>query len=324
MPQVDLLREFFRYFHIPLADWIEHLLRALTDSAGPFFRALRWPATQLLNYIETGLMTLPASLLISILFLVAWQTAGLRVALFGIVAMLFIGFIGAWEPTITTMALVGTAVIFSVSLGFTVGIFAAVSDRVYAFMRPVLDVMQTLPAFVYLVPVVMLIGIGNVPAVMVGVIFSLPPMIRLTNLGIREVPHSVVEAAYAFGSTRLQVLLKIQIPMAIPTIMTGINQCIMLALAMSTYSAMIAAGGLGEIVLRGIGRLDMGLAAIGGIGIVLLAMVLDRVTQGIGQGRRHYEDWRNRGPIGLLRQSLRRAGAFGTRSGLGACSSFLY
>ncbi|NQZ62813.1 ABC transporter permease subunit, partial [Crocosphaera sp.] len=150
-------------------------------------------------------------------------------------------------------------------------------------IRPLLDVMQTLPSFVYLVPVVMLFGIGEVPGVIATIIFAIPPLIRLTNLGIRQVSPEVTEAAIAFGSTPWQVLWEAQIPLAMPTILAGVNQAILMALSMSVVTSMIAVPGLGQMVLQGVGRLDVGLAAVGGLGIVLLAIMLDRMTQAISQ-----------------------------------------
>ena len=175
-------------------------------------------------------------------------------------------------------------------------------------VRPAMDVMQTLPAFAYLVPVVILLGIGNVPGVAVTIVFALPPIIRLTDLGIRQIPSNLVEAAYAFGSTPRQVLWKIQIPLAMPSIMTGVNQTLLMALSMTVITSMIAVEGLGMEVLRGIGRLDMGLAFAGGLAIVLVAMVCDRISQGLGLDRRYSHGWANRGPIGLMRAAFRGGG----------------
>ena len=301
----------FDELSLPIGGWIKFAVESFADTWRPLFRTLRWPIMEMLNHIEAILISIHPIAFLLILFLVAWHISTIRIAAFSVCAMLFIGVMGVWEAAMTTIALVVTSVVFSVVLGFIIGVLAAKSDLFYAFVRPVVDVMQTLPAFVYLVPVVMLMGIGNVPAVIVTIVFALPPMIRLTNLGIREVPESIVEAAYAFGSTPRQVLFKIQIPLAVPAIMLAINQTIMMALAMVTFSAMIAAGGLGEIVLQGIGRLDMGLASIGGIGIVLLAMTLDRITQKIGQPRSDDVHWRDKGPIGMLRK------------GIGACRTML-
>ena len=202
----------------------------------------------------------------------------------------------------TTLALVFTSVFFSIIIGIPVGIATARSDRLEAIIRPVLDAMQTLPAFVYLVPIVMLFGIGNVPGVVVTIIFALPPLIRLTNLGIRQVPADVIEAATAFGATPRQLLYKVQLPLAMRTIMAGVNQTLMLALSMVVIASMIAVGGLGQMVLRGIGRLDMGLATVGGVGLVLLAIVIDRITQALGTPNKERAGmaWYEYGPAALV------------------------
>jgi glycine betaine/proline transport system permease protein len=167
--------------------------------------------------------------------------------------------------------------------------------------------MQTTPAFVYLVPVVMLFGIGNVPGVIVTIVFALPPLVRLTNLGIRQVRPDLIEAARAYGASPMQMLLKVQLPLAMPSVMAGINQSLMLSLSMVVIASMIAVGGLGQMVLRGIGRLDMGLATVGGLGIVLLAITLDRITQAMGQPRRGVRHWWQTGPAGLVLRLVRPA-----------------
>jgi glycine betaine/proline transport system permease protein len=292
--------DFFRSIYIPLEQWINQGVIAFADEWRPFFEAIRWPATVLLREFQGILLAASPPVFLIVLFVLAWQLSSVRVAIFSVLSMTFIGAIGAWEAAMTTVALVATAVAFSVTVGFLVGILGARDERIYGIVRPVLDVMQTLPAFVYLVPIVMLMGIGNVPGVIVSIVYALPPMIRLTYLGIKQVPADIIEAADAFGATRRKVLLSVQIPLAMPTIMTGVNQSIMMALAMTTYAAMIAAGGLGELVLLGIGRLDMGIAAVGGISIVLIAMTLDRITQSLGQREKGRGGWRNRGPIGVV------------------------
>ena len=185
-------------------------------------------------------------------------------------------------------------------LGLPLGILMARSERLEKIARPLLDAMQTTPAFVYLVPVVMLFGIGNVPGVVVTIVFALPPLIRLTNLGIRQVRPDLIEAALAFGASPWQLLTRVQLPLAMPTIMAGINQTLMLALSMVVIASMIAVGGLGQMVLRGIGRLDMGLATIGGLGIVILAIILDRITQAMATQERKSGRWYESGPLGLL------------------------
>jgi glycine betaine/proline transport system permease protein len=232
--------------------------------------------------------------------LIAWQVAGMRPAVGTIMALLVVGLIGAWSEAMITLALVLTSVVFCVIIGLPMGIWLPRSDRAAATVRPILDAMQTTPALVYLVPVVMLFGIGNVPGVVVTIIFALPPLICLTNLGIRQVRPDVIEAGRAFGANPRQLLYKVQLPLALPTIVAGVNQTLMLALSMVVIASMIAVAGLGQMVLRGIGRLDMGLATVGGLGIVLLAIILDRITQGLGQDSRTRaaRHWYETGPGG--------------------------
>ena len=207
-----------------------------------------------------------------------------------------------------TLALVLTALLFCILIGLPLGIWLARSQRAARIVRPLLDAMQTTPAFDYLVPIVMLFGIGNVPGVVVTIIFALPPIVRLTILGIKQVPADLIEASESFGASPRQLLFKVQLPLAMPTIMAGVNQTLMLALSMVVIASMIAVGGLGQMVLRGIGRLDMGLATVGGVGIVILAIILDRLTQSFGRdnrsrGNRH---WYHSGPIGLILSPFRK------------------
>ena len=219
------------------------------------------------------------------LALIAWRTAGRGVALFTLVALSFIDVIGLWSETMTTLAMVVTAVLFCVVIGIPLGIAAARSDIFRAVMRPLLDIMQTIPSFVYLVPIVMLFGVGVVPGIIATIIFALPPIIRLTDLGIRNVREDLIEAATAFGATPWQMLVEVQFPLALRTVMAGLNQTLMLALSMVVIAALIGAGGLGLTVFTGLGRLDVGNAMAGGVGIVLLAIILDRISQAMGEKR---------------------------------------
>lgn len=285
---------------LPFDEWVQSSVDSLMPAMRPFFQAAKLPLQFALDGMQAALVSTSPWVVLSVLLILAWQVAGVRVAMFAVLSMTVIGVIGVWHETMMTLAVILTAVFFCLLAGIPIGIIAARSDRFDTAIRPVLDVMQTLPAFVYMVPVVMLLGIGNVPGVAVTAVFALPPVIRLTNLGLREVPRSMIEAAYAFGSSPAQVLFKIQFPLAIRTIMAGINQTLMMALAMVVIASMIAVDGLGMLVLRGIGRLDVGLATSGGVGIVLLAMVLDRLTQALGPARRHETKWTRRGPVGLL------------------------
>lgn len=236
-----------------------------------------------------------------ILFLLAWQFSNLKLGVSTAISLLFIGLIGAWSQAMTTLALVMTSVFFCLLIGLPMGIWLARSRTAAKFIRPILDAMQTTPAFVYLVPIVMLFGIGNVPGVVVTIIFALPPVVRLTILGIQQVPTDLIEAGHSFGANKKQMLYRIQLPLALPTIMAGVNQTLMLSLSMVVIASMIAVGGLGQMVLRGIGRLDMGLAAVGGLGIVILAILLDRITQilGVNAGNTKLR-WYQIGPVAIL------------------------
>ncbi|PSN20421.1 glycine/betaine ABC transporter permease [filamentous cyanobacterium CCP5] len=291
---------------VPVGDWIAAFVDWLVANFRWFFQAVRVPISFILDGIESIFRAIPAILFIAGLVLLAWQVAGRGLAIFTFVALMLVGLIGAWEASMVTLALVMTAVVLCVIVGLPLGIAAARSRRVESFIRPGLDAMQTLPAFVYLVPVVMLFGTGKVPGVIVTFIFAVPPLIRLTNIGIRGVSKDAVEAALAFGSTPRQMLWDVQVPLAMPTILAGVNQSIMLALSMVVIASLIAVEGLGQMVNRGIGRLDVGLAAVGGLGIVLIAIVLDRITQAIGKPPQDGLTWQERGPIGWVKGLLGR------------------
>jgi len=222
--------------------------------------------------------------------------------------MTAIGLMGAWEESMTTLSIVLTCVVFCSLIGIPLGVLAAKRNRFWMVLQPILDLMQTIPSFVYLVPIVMLFSIGNVSGVIVTFIYALPPVVRLTNLGIRQVRPDMVEAARAFGASNRQTLYKVELPLALPTIMAGVNQTIMMALSMVVVSSMISVTGLGQMVLRGIGRLDMGLATVGGLGIVFLAIVIDRVSQSFGQSSRarNHQKWYETGPVGAVRTLVRK------------------
>ncbi|WP_417823801.1 glycine betaine/L-proline ABC transporter permease ProW [Thalassospira lucentensis] len=291
---------------IPLDGWVNDGLDWIVTHFRSVFQAIRWPIDAVLTGVETGLQATPAIIVIIVMALIAWQLAGRRLAIGTMISMIVVGLIGAWSEAMVTLSLVLTSVFFCIVIGLPTGIWLARNERASNAVRPILDAMQTTPAFVYLVPIVMLFGIGNVPGVVVTIIFALPPLIRLTILGIRQVPSDLVEAARSFGASPKQLLFRVQLPLAMPTIMAGVNQTLMLALSMVVIASMIAVGGLGQMVLRGIGRLDMGLATIGGVGIVLLAIVLDRMTQALGKdqrskGTRH---WYDAGPAALVRSVL--------------------
>lgn len=267
---------------IPLDEWITQMVDWLVENYRDFFQAIKWPVEQTLNGIDHGLNAVHPLIIIFVVGLIAWKFSSLRLAIFSVATMVFIGLLGLWEDTMTTLAMVLCSVVFCTIVGIPLGIGAGRSDRFDSWLRPLLDAMQTTPAFVYLVPIVMLFSIGNVAGVLATIIFALPPIIRLTSLGIRQVHPELVEAAQAFGATRWQVLVRVQFPIALPTILAGLNQTIMMALSMVVIASLIGAGGLGSPVILGLNTLDIGLATVGGLAIVLIAMVLDRITQAIG------------------------------------------
>ena len=187
---------------------------------------------------------------------------------------------GFWDSTMVTLALVLSSTIIALILGIPLGIWCAENKKTEKIVHPILDLMQTMPAFVYLIPAVLFFGLGNVPGAFATVIFAMPPVVRLTTLGVKQVPQDIIEASRSFGATKRQMLFKVQLPLALPTIMTGINQTIMMSLSMVVIAAMISAGGLGEIVLKGITQMKIGLGFEGGLAVVILAIILDRITQG--------------------------------------------
>jgi len=272
---------------IPLDSWITFFIDWLVDGYRWFFQIIKWPVELTLSSLENGLMAIPPLVIILVFCLIAWKVSGLKLAVFSFVALFLIGLLGLWEDTMITLAMVFCSVIFCTIAGVPLGIWAGRSDRFESILRPCLDAMQTTPAFVYLVPIVMLFSVGNVAGVLATIVFALPPIIRLTSLGIRQVHPELVEAALAFGATNSQVLVKVQIPLALPTIMAGLNQTIMMALSMVVIAALIGAGGLGAPVVLGLNTLDIGLATIGGLAIVLMAIVLDRITQSMGSQKKN-------------------------------------
>lgn len=242
------------------------------------------PVLRLLGWIEDGLLWLPWFVVVAAIAGFGYMaTRSLRIAA-GIGVMMFLlGLFGMWEPAMATIALMLTSTLLAVLIGIPLGIAMSGSDRFQAVMLPVLDIMQTMPIFVYLIPFVMLFGPGKIPALLATIVFAVPPVIRLTNLGIRQVDTEVVEAVTAFGATPRQRLFSVQIPLAMPTIMAGINQTTMMALSMVVIASMIGAGGLGYQVLQGIQRLEVSRGLLAGLGIVFLAIIFDRIAQAYGR-----------------------------------------
>jgi glycine betaine/proline transport system permease protein len=302
MEMIDLLDP-SKWLHVPVGEWVAGLVQWIVTNFRYIFQDIKLPIDFILSGFVAGLHDCPPLIFIVSVFLLAWQVANIRTAAFVAFALFAVAAIGAWPEAMTTLAIVITSVIFCCATGIPIGILAALSDRFEKVLRPALDFMQTIPSFVYLVPIVMLFGVGNVPGVIVTIIYALAPVVRLTNLGIRQVREDLVEASKAFGASRLQTLVKVQLPLAQPTIMMGVNQTIMLSLSMSVIASMISVTGLGQMVLRGIGRLDIALATTGGLGIVLIAMVVDRISNGLGQSSRErlHKSWMEAGPVGAAR-----------------------
>jgi glycine betaine/proline transport system permease protein len=267
--------------YIPIAEWIEKNVKEWLFTQRPLFKKLSAPIETVLNSLDSlfNLIPFPIAILIFIFF--AYKTNGLRFAFLSVVGLVFIDLVDLWSESMTTLAMIFTAVIFCTIIGIPLGILSSRSKTFEIILRPILDVMQTIPSFVYLIPVVMLFGIGLTPGVVATIIFALPPVIRLTNLGIRQVEKGFKEAGSSLGLTKILILVKIEIPLALKTIMAGINQTLMLALSMVVIAALIGAGGLGLTVYVALGRLDIGSAVIGGTAIVILAIILDRITQKI-------------------------------------------
>ncbi|GLR50570.1 ABC transporter permease [Shinella yambaruensis] len=251
---------------------------------GDTFERMLLPLLKLLSALESFLQWLPWYVTIAVIAALTYSAARSLKATGGAVAMLvFIGALGLWNDAMATIALMLAATAVAVVIGIPLGIVMARSDWLRSIALPLLDVMQTLPIFVYLIPFVMLFGPGKIPAILATVFFAIPPVIRLTDLGIRQVDGEVVEAIVAFGATPRQKLLKVQIPLALPTIMAGVNQTTMMALSMVVIASMIGAGGLGYQVLQGIQRLEVSRGLIAGIAIVFLAVIFDRIAQSYGR-----------------------------------------
>ncbi|MFB4203181.1 Glycine betaine transport system permease protein OpuAB [wastewater metagenome] len=260
-------------------DWVQNNLTGMLDGIAAVIGFVA-------DGLEGILSFLPPEVLALIIVGIAFWRVGWRFGVFALLAMLVILGMNLWDETVQTLALVLASSFVALVVGIPVGIWMARNEIVEHIVRPILDFMQTMPAFVYLIPAAIFFGLGKVPGTIATVIFAMPPVVRLTNLGIRQVSKEKVEAGLAFGCTDRQLLFKVQVPLAMPSIMAGINQTIMLALSMVVIASMIGAGGLGNTVLTGIQRLNVGLGFEGGLGVVILAILLDRITQSFGQRSR--------------------------------------
>lgn len=272
------------YFFFPLEDWTNQFVdNWLLPVLGDFFNSFSGVLSIFINAVTNLFTFIPAEVIAIILALLAWRFAGKGMAIFTIIGALYLGSVDLWTGAMQTLSIVIVATFFSIVVGIPLGILTAKNRTLDYIVRPILDFMQTLPSFVYLIPAILLFGLGEVPAVISTFVFATPPAVRMTSLAIKQVPADIVEAAKAFGSTSWQLLVKVQLPNAIPTIMAGINQTIMLALSMAVIASMIGSPGLGSIVLSGISSVNVGLGLTGGLGIVVLAIILDRITQGLGK-----------------------------------------
>ena len=267
---------------LDLGSWVNDVVQHLLDNYSEGFDSIGAVVNGFSEGIEWLLMLPPAWLLIAIFVGLGLWRISYKFAIFTAVAFVLIVLTGFWEQTVVTLGLTFSATLISLLLGIPLGIWAARSERVATIIRPILDFMQTMPAFVYLIPAAMLFGLGRVPGIIATVIFAMPPAVRLTNLGIRQVNKEIIEAGQSFGCTPRQLLFKVQLPNAMPSIMAGVNQTIMMALSMVIIASMVGAGGLGNDVLASIQRLDIGLGFESGMAVVLLAIILDRITESFG------------------------------------------
>ncbi len=268
-------------WRVPLREWTNAFVNRLVDDYSAAFAGVSDALLYLLGGLERALLAVPWWLVTVALAALVWNATRRPLAgAFVVVGLVLVGSFGLWPETVTTLALMALATALCVLVGVPLGVLMSRSARFKAVLRPVLDLMQTLPSFVYLVPVVMFFGLGNVSALFATFVYAVPPVIRLTDLGLRSVDRSLIEAAETAGASELQVLRYVRLPLALPTLAAGVNQTIMLALSMVVLTSMIGARGLGQVVLRGLQRGDVGLGLEAGLAIVLLAVVMDRVTAG--------------------------------------------
>ncbi len=271
--------DFPETLRIPLADWVDTVMSWLLNNFEAVFDSIGFVILKVMILSENLFMMLPWYLFLALIFFTGWKMLGSWYKGFGLVIMLFIiGTFGYWDLAMMSLSLVCASVIFSLLIGIPTGVLMARSDRLELILKPVLDGMQTMPSFVYLIPALMFFGMGKVPAIIATIIYAVPPVIRLTNVGIRNVDKEAVEAAIAFGAKPRSVLFDVQLPLAKPSILVGINQTTMMALAMVVIGSMIGAKGLGMEVLLSITRIEVGRGFEAGLSIVFLAIIIDRLT----------------------------------------------
>ncbi|MBV6658278.1 MAG: ABC transporter permease subunit [Devosiaceae bacterium] len=262
------------------ARWLEGQIDSAAAAGSGTFDGIVLAVRSVLDTVSLALMGTPWPVVMIVICVIAWRSAGPRVAIFTAAALAYIAFLGYWEIAMETVALVGAAVVLCVVIGIPLGIWFGKSERAYKFAEPVLDLMQTLPAFVYLIPIIAFFGTGNPPGILATIIFGMPPVVRLTALGVRGVPDSIKEAASAFGASGRQILRDVEIPLALPSIMTGVNQTILMCLSMVVIISLIGGGGLGQVILEALQFAAKGPGLLGGFAILFVAMVIDRIVQG--------------------------------------------
>ncbi len=270
---------------IPVGAWIEDGFDWLLDHAGAFFDGLSDAIDLTVSSLAEGLQWPPAIVAVLVLAVIAWLASGWRLAVGSAILLASVVAMNQWGNAMETLSMVLVSALVALIIGVPIGIAAARWEPASRAVRPVMDLMQTMPAFVWLVPVVLLFSVGDPGGLVATVIFALPPAVRLTELGIRQVDAEIVEAGQAFGGTPRQILGGIQLPLAMPTIMAGVNQVIMLALSMAVMAGLVGAGGLGGEVVAAIGRLNLGLGFEAGLSVVVLAIYLDRVTAGLSSSK---------------------------------------
>mgnify|MGYP001500776769 FL=1 len=284
---IDLFTEFPALPRTVLRDFkrgIDTGFKEFSRSYGEAIETFFYPLLKFLVFIEQLLLATPWPIFIGVVaFLGYWATRSLKLVMGVIIALFVVGLFGMWEDTMETTGIIVVSTLVAILIGIPLGILMSKSDRAQSITTPILDFMQTLPPFVYLIPVVMLLGIGKVPGLIAVVIYAIPPVVRLTNLGIREVDSEIIEAAESFGATPKQKLYKVQIPLAMPTIFAGINQTIMMALAMVIIASMIGVKGLGLEVLRSITNQYLAIGLLNGTAIVVIAIIFDRISQAYGK-----------------------------------------
>lgn len=272
------------YFDMPLEDWTNTFVDDwfLPNMSG-FFDGISVLLSAFIGFITDILIITPPEVIAIIVIAIAWIVSGKALAILTLLGSLYIGSVDMWVESMQTVSIMIVSTVISIIIGVPIGVLSALNKYIDMIVKPILDFMQTIPIFVFLIPAILLFGLGSVPAVIATFVFAAPPAVRMTSLGIKQVSEEVVEASKAFGTTSSQLLFKVQFPLALPTIMAGINQTIMLSLSMAVVASMIGAPGLGSAVLKGISTVNVGLGLTSGLAIVILAIILDRLTQSLGE-----------------------------------------